>query len=132
MGLDFRHGHREQGTYRCCPQWSYLGFNAFRKSLAAHEGFDLDQMQGYGSGNMLSSDYRHGTRDWDEITSDLKPLLNHSDCEGELLPEECAQVFPRLREICDGLEDAYDRRNGLALAECMLTCAAEGTPLEFC
>lgn len=132
MGLDFNHGPGEDPSSNCCPQWSYGGFNRFRKALAATEGFDLEQMQGFSTGDSFEGTRVPGPRDWDEITSDLKPLLNHSDCDGYLTPEECAQVFPRLREICDGLDDDYDRRAGLALAECMLICAAEGTRLEFC
>lgn len=133
MGLDFNHSRDEDGRSDCCPQWSYGGFNRFRKALAAAEGFDLDQMQGFMTDDIHGGDPRPiAGRSWDDVTTDLKPLLNHSDCDGELTPEECAQVFPRLRKICDGLDDTYDRQNDLALAECMVTCAAENTPLEFC
>jgi hypothetical protein len=31
-----------------CGQWSYSGFNAFRKKLARQIGIDLDQMEGFG------------------------------------------------------------------------------------
>lgn len=137
MGIDFRHDNRPDGHH--CPQWAYGGFNRFRTRLAASEGFILDEMQGFSNGNYFSDDYVPGTRSWDEITTALKPLLNHSDCDGELTPEECAQVAPRLREVAAGwpedgvaMVDAFDYRGALALAECMEICAASGSRLVFC
>jgi hypothetical protein len=136
MGIDFKHD-RPDGHH--CPQWSYTGFNHFRTRLAASEGFDLDEMQGFSKGDRFGDDYEPGTRPWDEVTSALKPLLNHSDCDGELTPEECAQVAPRLREVADGwpndgvgMRDAFDHRGALALAECMEICAAHDESLVFC
>lgn len=138
MGIDFNH-NRPPGHH--CAQWSYRGFNRFRIRLAASEGFDLEEMQGFSRGDWdLDGDHRmFGTRPWGEITSDLKPLLNHSDCDGELMPEECAQVAPRLREVAESwpnegvaMSDAFDYQGALALAECMEICAANGEKLEFC
>lgn len=118
MGLDFTH-NRPPGHH--CAQWSYTGFGAFRRRLAEEEEFNLDDMQGF-----------DGDVSWDDVTTDLKPLLNHSDCDGNLTPEECAQVAPRLREIVAGWLDDYDRRGALRLADCMELCAAAGEKLEFC
>jgi len=113
MGLDFSHGE---------AHWAYSGFMRFRARLAEHEGFDLRKMQGF-----------DGSRSWDAVTTPIKPLLDHSDCDGELTPEECAQVYPRLREIlADWPEDDYDTRAGRELAEAMLECSATGENLEFC
>ena len=89
--------------------------------------------------NLPDDGYRRpGARSWDEVTTDLKPLLDHSDCDGEMTPEECAQVFPRLREIAAAwpkhgvaMSDAFDRKSALALAECMEVCAAGGEQLLF-
>lgn len=135
MGLDFRH-ERPDGHH--CPQWAYSGFNRFRTRLAASEGFVLDEMQGFSNGHYFENDYKPGTRSWDEITTALKPLLNHSDADGELTPEECAQVAPRLRKVVaewpenGTMSDAFDYQNGLRLADCMDICAAGGHTLEFC
>ena len=129
MGIDFSH-NRPEGHH--CPHWSYGGFNRFRNALAAAEGFDLDRMQGFSSGDYFGNDHTPGTRSWDEITTDLKPLLNHSDCDGELTPEECKQVYPRLREVVGELDDHYDRDAAPMLAECMLICAAQDEKLVFC
>ncbi len=116
MGLDFSHGN---------AHWSYGGFSRFREALAIHEGFFLNDMQGF-----------DGERPWSAVTTDIKPLLDHSDCDGELTPEECAQVAPRLREIlADWQErghDTYDIHAGLELADAMDDCAKSGEILEFC
>lgn len=37
-------------------------------------------------------------RQWEDVDSGLVPLLNHSDCDGELSPEECRTVAPALAE----------------------------------
>jgi len=133
MGLGFNHSADEDGWSTCCPHWSYGGFQRFRRALAKAEGFDLKSMQGYATDDVHGADTRPlGGRSWDEVATDLKPLLNHSDWDGELTPEECAQVYPRLREILAGWDDEFDRQAGLNLAECMLTCAAQGTKLVFC
>lgn len=85
MGLAIRPGG---------ASWSYSGFNLFRRELAREEGLTLSEMVGFG-----------GEREWhtsagDDITP-LRPLLNHSDCDGYLDSYECEQVLPRLRTIID-------------------------------
>lgn len=86
MGIDFSHSN---------ASWAYSGFMRFRSRLAQAEGFDLEQMDGF----QRAWEPARPMRSWDEITTPLKPLLEHSDCDGELTPEECAQVEPRLREV---------------------------------
>lgn len=136
MGIDFEHYDSPAGHH--CPQWAYGGFDRFRTRLAASEGFVLDEMQGFSNGLYFEDGYVAGTRSWDEVTMALKPLLNHSDCDGELSPAECAQVAPRLREVAEAwpsegvaMADAFDYRGALALAECMELCAASGNSLMF-
>lgn len=113
MGIDFSHGG---------AQWSYGGFARFRKTIATHEGIDLAKMQGFG-----------GSRHWDSVATPLRPLLDHSDCDGELSPAECREVAPALRRIVEAIwaEDTYDRHSGLALAAGMEQAAAADEPLEF-
>jgi hypothetical protein len=104
------------------PHWAYGGFGRFRRRLAESEGFALDEMEGF-----------KGRRSWSDVATPLEPLLNHSDCDGELTPEECAQVAPRLREVISTwLPDDYDARSGMDLADAMEQCAANDENLEFC
>lgn len=114
MGIDFSHSD---------AHWSYGGFGRFRAAIAKHEGIDLGAMQGFG-----------GELPWEPVATALKPLLDHSDCDGELSPEDCATVAPRLREVIDAVwpDDNYDRRTGIELAEGMEDAAKTGEPLEFC
>lgn len=112
MGLDFSH---------CNAQWAYSGFNSFRRRIAQAVGFDLDSMTGFGGGNP-----------WGMISDPVKPLLDHSDCDGILTPAECAQVAPRLRElVADWPDDDYDKVSALMLAEGMEKAAKNGENLEF-
>lgn len=114
MGLDFSHTE---------AHWAYSGFRRFRTALADHEGVDLDQMEGFG-----------GDQPWEPVTTALKPLLDHSDCEGEITPQDCATTAPRLRQVVAAIwpDGSHDRRAGLMLAEGMEAAAEADEPLEFC
>lgn len=113
MGLDFSN---------CSARWSYSGFNAFRRSLGAEIGLDLDEMEGFG-----------GNKSWELVNDPIVPFLAHSDCDGELSPKECGQVGPRLRELVEHLpEKDYNRKNALMLVEAMAECAKSGDSLIFC
>ena len=102
------------------PHWSYSGFGRFRERLATFEGFALDEMKGFG-----------GARDWGEVTTDLAPLLNHSDCDGEMTPAECAQVAPRLEGVIQAWaiagdpEFAYNIQAARTLVAAMSMVAAD-------
>ncbi|MBT2477608.1 hypothetical protein [Streptomyces sp. ISL-94] len=122
MGIDFSHGE---------AQWSYSGFAQFRTAIATREGIDLNQMYGYG-----------GERSWDTITSPLRPLLDHSDCDGNLSPADCTAIASHLHTVVEELWPAtlqqdddpigtYHRQAGLALADGMEQAAEADEPLEF-
>lgn len=113
MGISFRPG---------TASWSYGGFHRFREHLMTDLGLELDQMFGFG-----------GTKSWSEVHDPLVLFLNHSDCDGELAPEVCAIVAPRLRELIltwDPLD--YDVYAGHNLADAMDECARTQRPLLFC
>lgn len=112
MGLDFSHTD---------ARWAYSGFANFRRRLAKEIGMDLDAMEGFG-----------GDIKFELFKDDIIPLLDHSDCDGELTVEECKKVAPRLRELVSGWEDDdYDKQKALSLAEGMELAASQGQPLEF-
>jgi hypothetical protein len=132
VGVDFHPGD---------AHWSYGGFHEFRKRLADAEGIDLEGMAGF---RRKPYPGVPGVRSWDDVATPLAPLLHHSDCDGELTREECAQVAPRLREILDQWAEEqgiapgeghlrdYDVWMGRKLASAMEEVAAGGHDrLEF-
>jgi len=71
-------------------------------------------------------------KSWEKITDNIEPLLNHSDCDGILSPEECKRVAPRLRELIkDWLDDDYDKVKALKLADGMEEAVNMGEDFEF-
>ena len=114
MGLDFSRGD---------ARWAYSGFNRFREKLGNEIGIDLRKMLGFGPPYIS----------WDGINDDIVLLLNHSDCDGELSPNECSLIAPRLRELIkDWDDDEYDTYTAKKLANAMDECARLNEPLIFC
>ena len=114
MGVRFSHGN---------ASWSYTGFGHFRERVAKIEGIHLSDMRGFG-----------GSRSWDDTPSALEPLLNHSDCDGELSPAQCEQMLPRLREVQSRLTrdgERYDAEHLADLIEGMEMCVRDREALEF-
>jgi hypothetical protein len=113
MGVYFSHGN---------ARWSYGGFNDFRKKLALEIGIDLDKMIGFG-----------GYTSWDTVDDHIVPLLNHSDCDGDLTPEECRLVAPRLRQLITMWdEDNWHKERAYMLAGGMDMAAEADEELVFC
>jgi hypothetical protein len=113
MGLDFSH---------CNAHWSYRGFHNFRVRLASLADIDLDTMPGFTD---------TPTGDWGTIHDPITILLDHSDCEGNLSPLQCAIAGPRLEELSARLEDEYDRINAIRLADGMRMASKRGESLIF-
>lgn len=93
--------------------WSYGGFDEFRNRLREH---DLAK-QGI-----------------------IDKFLLHSDCDGVLLPAQCAELIPHLRQIITSWPDVkqevdvrlfYDKSMGLKLLEQMEFCIETEQVLEF-
>lgn len=112
--------------------WSYTSFNRFRKLLASEDGIDLDAMDGFTGMGDYGKPAPPG-RSWAEATTTLAPLLNHSDCDGELTPDECTQILPRLKEIRIAWSDAddWDVQNLDDLIDVVTYCAAVGVNVDF-
>ena len=82
MGLDTSHDAWEG---------SYSTFNEWRNLVARAAGFPpLKEMVGFG-----------GERLWETTSGDkrLIPLLHHSDCDGDIPPEDCAAIADALEEL---------------------------------
>jgi hypothetical protein len=124
MGLDFRTAgipYEEDLDFNERAHWSYSGFHHFRERLASAIGLKLDEMEGFG-----------GRKAWDN-GHPLTPLLNHSDCEGELSAAKCGLVAFGLNEIIHKWpEDDYDRQNAQKLFNHMVKCLETRRALQFC
>lgn len=125
MGLDI------YGPNNTHARKSYSGFHTYRQRLASYVLINLEDMQGFG-----------GRRSWDDVDQALVPLLNHSDCDGELSPAECGQIAPKLWEIIrvweiesalnhDGLDRNGDIEYSKNLAEAMMESIRTGHPILF-
>lgn len=90
MGLDTTHN-----------AWhgSYSSFNRFRYALAKRIGIDLNDYKGYGDS---------GTKDLESIDHPLMDLFNHSDCDGELTPEQCERIMKGLDMVIAGIPILLD------------------------
>lgn len=116
MGLDFSHAD---------TSWAYGSFYVFRINLANEIGMDLQEMEGFKKGCKGLS--------WDGFNDDIIPLLNHSDCDGELTVEECKKVAPRLRELVANWDDTdFHKSRALKLADGMDLAVKANEPLVFC
>ena len=93
------------------------------------DGINLDDMYGFAK---CWDEHEHIAISWDNVKDPITPLLNHSDCDGELTPEECRTVAPRLRElVANWKEDDYDKAKAIELAEGMELAAKNNELLEF-
>ncbi len=129
MGIDFSH---------CNAHWSYSGFGQYRRRIWNQCGFSDD----------LYFLYKEDV--WLEQISVDHPLydfFDHSDCDGELTPEQLKKIEPILREktlelfnkpvneLAKGLLltqfDDYDITMGLELCNGMLNAISKNENLEF-
>lgn len=112
MGIDFTH---------CDARWSYGGFDRARTRLAKEFDIVLQEMVGFG-----------GNVPWDHSRSPVMYLLDHSDCDGNLSPEQCREIAPALRAaVASWPDDDYDKKTFLELADGMEEAADFGEALEF-
>ncbi len=73
-----------------------------------------------------------GDNKWRTVSDPLKPLLNHSDCDGSIGPRPLKAIAPRLRAIVSKWPDGdYDKMMGGRLARDMAKCAKKNQRLNF-
>jgi len=112
MGINFSH---------CNAHWAYSGFMHFRSRLAADLGYDIPLREMYDNGTYTLM-----------CEEPIYPLIDHSDCEGELLIGEMKQIVPQLKEIVEKWSDGdYDKARALELIEGMEYAIESNEPLEF-
>lgn len=95
MGLDTSHN-----------AWHgpYSSFNNFRRWLAEKIGINLEDYIGYSS--------PAATKEITSIDHKLMVLFNHSDCEGDLTPEECKTIAEGIDEVLNfEPEEKPDRKD---------------------
>ncbi len=125
MGLDIELLTRPEE--RGHVSFSYGGFNAFRARLAESAGMgDLKEYRGYG-----------GDKDWPLYDDEpLVPLLNHSDCEGELWGWQITGLADRILAVSRNWPKgeapwASDRDKAEELAEVCRRCVEDSGVLVF-
>lgn len=88
MGLDTTHD---------CWHGAYSAFHRWRVRVAQLIGVDLDEMRGFG-----------GDRSWDTVDSPLVTLLNHSDCDGEIVVGDCEPIADALEALLPAMANMRD------------------------
>lgn len=119
MGLDTSHN---------CWHAPYSSFNTFRKLLASRIGMVLDNMEGFGGDGKFAA-----------FDHDIIPLLDHSDCDGEITPADAAKVARGLEAIYADLTEEEKNWNcgykfGEAIQNWISGCkeaAAKNEPIHF-
>ena len=123
MGVDFTH---------CDARWAYSGFNRFRGRLAAACGAKWDGVMVWFSHEKKPTDAENEA-EWNKVIDHpIYPLLNHSDCDGHLTPDECVSVAKGIDMIVKNWPpDDYDRIKAEQLRDGCLAAAAAKENLEF-
>ena len=117
MGLDTSHG---------AFNGPYSSFGNLRKWLAEKIGINLNDYAGYMGG---------GTKDLTTIDHELMPLFNHSDCDGELSPQQCEQIAIGLDKVIstsdkdDFLHSNYQK--AIRFRDGCLLAASKNQSIEF-
>jgi hypothetical protein len=111
MGLDVSHGNFSM---------SYGSFNILRTKICSSLGLEMNSFKGFG-----------GFRDWKELKSPIKPLLNHSDCDGNLTVAEMEAMIPELERLVGLWEPTYFKSCLIELIDSMKIAVNDKEPLEF-
>lgn len=121
MGLDTTH-NAWHGSYR--------RFNSFRYDMARRIGINLDEYIGYTTSPSA-------TKRLSDIPHPIKHLLDHSDCDGELTPEQCKEIAEGLDMIIReaSIDDANEEYGHIYYAiqfrDGCLDAYSKNEPIEF-
>ena len=122
MGLDFRGAD---------AHWSYGGFHRFRERIAKIVNIDLNEMEGFTTDGTGMS--------FPLIEEEpLVILLDHSDCDDDIHPEQLKLLAPRFEEVLNILKESvgevldYDCQEGFKLLKGMKECIENNERLQFC
>jgi len=111
MGLDTTHN---------CWHGPYSSFNKFRKAIAKYAGVDLDEMIGFG-----------GNKSFSLITHDIVPLLDHSDCDGEISVEDAKRIVSGLNLIIPNINEEYIKADAIQFRDGCLEAILKNEVIEF-
>lgn len=115
MGLDLQVKHfRTENT----KIGSYSGFNDFRETWGRHLGFELREMEGFG-----------GSKPWTD--EPLQSFFNHSDCDGDISPEDCKEILAQALIDKDKLTDEQSKYSMPILIKFCKASIKYNTPMEF-
>tara|TARA_R110000772_G_scaffold6250_5_gene21941 strand:- start:2067 stop:2417 length:351 start_codon:yes stop_codon:yes gene_type:complete len=115
MGLDTSHN---------CWHGPYSSFGRFRDVLAKEIGINLKDYFGYGGDNP--------TKHLEDIDHDIMPLLNHSDCDGELSVEDSKRIVKGLESILETYtEDDYFRDKMIQFRDGLLDAISSNEVVDF-
>lgn len=146
MGLDVSH-----------DAWhgAYSAFHRWRSKIAELAGLPpLGFMEGFFEQGEYTDPLRHYAKEWPNTAAEyynslpiswdiLKPdplykLLHHSDCEGEIAPEDCGPIADRLEELLPSLPDEEDpghignwKEKTQKFIDGLRAAAKANEPLEF-
>jgi hypothetical protein len=116
MGLDTTHD---------CWHGPYSTFNDWRVAVARAAGIELLAMEGFTRLPHLRGGPTVGDTDlgmsWSKYAHDpICILLNHSDCDGTIVADDCVRLADRLEELLPALEamDAQAPLSWLANKAC--------------
>lgn len=146
MGLDTSHG-AWHGAYSAFMRWRQEVARIADIPLELMEGFfgpQTNQMQlaGYAGKNaepLIEMIGRNCPIAWESLRPDpLHVLLSHSDCDGEIAPEDCAKIADRLEELLPQFPEGDGgghignwRDKTVTFIEGCRAAAAAGEPLDF-
>jgi len=100
MGLDVSHG---------AFSGAYSSFNRFRQAIAKVTGGSFPPHRADADGIVMDDDVWYWGDGFSESTHrGLFVLLSHSDCDGEISPEDCVKVADELESLLPQLDAIGD------------------------